>query len=1149
MSSRYCLTGRVLETIVLVSNFLLMTAAAQGQVDSTFRSDKLSLSGAWKFQLRHDNQLTANGAVQFGPLSASSQAYLNAQPWPPDVSGGWKMVVPWGLSATLLGSPTNSAYGGEIWKPHPEQRGPTWWQADLGSKQTVAMVRIHWVIPAKVSVSVEISDGGVQWTPWTRGESGPEEPETTLSGPPSPARFVKLLFLPQQFQGTRRIEVYLRDSDGERVLWQPPVRKAWYEELRKYTPPDGFQLPAYQDSQWGSIQVPGYWETQGFGESTWFQPNDEVGYYRRTFIAPAAWQDRRVRLRFEGANSGAQVWVNGSEVGYHESGFTAFEYDVTPLLHFGAENLIAVRVSKWTLTDEYDTDDAYFLGGLWRDVYLYSLPADRIEDFWVRTELDPVYRNAVLRVELKLQAADPTRVRECVVEGSLYDGEGKEVPRPGLRAEMTLTGRDPLPVELASVVNNPRKWTAETPYLYTLVVRLKVDGKVVQEFKSPVGFRQVEVVGSSIRLNGVPIGIRGVVTTRANPNDAGESWEKIFAREIRLLKEGNINAIRSHTTPLEEEFLSLCDRYGIYVMPDVPYVWVHEDDFRYLTDGIVQRAREVFEQHKNHPCVILWHIGNENPPTTAYLGGGRAARWLHETDPTRPVAVCRNLVDFEELGTEFSDLHYDPMSSVEFREIFPAPVLFGEFHAVPNEISRLQDRGFVETWGRSLEREWSAFLDRSWYVVGGLICCWDDGSVRGNLGSNQWGVLDSKRQAKPVHYYIRKAYAPVRLALLNASFSGGRLNATLRVTNLYNFINLDGFRFKWELRKDGRAVASGEEAYQVEPKTSFSFPLSLKAMAGPERLRFAVYDSAGYSIQDEEFPLPVASPSAKIGDLLSKAGVRETPAISLKPGAHKIQTTSYSAAWGANSLIRIQDRNGRDLVTLNGLAMQSEKTYWTNLRVEPIQYQPVRTQRGSVSIPFSIPGGTKDKKESWQLAGTLDTQFGESWIRVSYVLEPTEALAIPEAGIRLRLGEQFAHLSWNRDALCTVSPEGWAASSLEQHILLKVLRETVSKRNLFWANLESDRSTVLLVPLGSSTNLRIGDAADEIVLSDFLAAGDFLGKFDKETAEKKLAPGEKFQGGFTMYFLSEGQRAKFTQLSAADKDLTWMPRLKLDAPN
>jgi beta-galactosidase len=1137
-----------LQLIPIVACVLLGTNTAAGQVSSTYREDKISLDGAWKFQLRHDNQLTSSGEVKFGPVTASSQAYLNPPPTPETPSLAWlKMEAPWGLAATLAGPPTASDYARLVWRPNSKQQGPTWWQADLGSKQTLAMVRIHWAKPGSVAVTLEISDDGKHWTPWSTGKSKPEEAETSITGALTQAEFLRLTFTPGQFEGTRTIDVYWRDADGQTVLWQPEVRKSWYEELRRFTPADGFELPSFQDSQWSSIQVPGYWETQGFGEPTWYQPNDEVGYYRRTFSVPTEWQGRRVRLRFEGANNGAQIWVNGKEVGYHESGFTAFEFDVTPLLHFGAANLITARVSKWTLTADYDTDDVYFLGGLWRDVYLYSLPADRIEDFWMRTEFDPVYRNAVLRVQMKLQGAEAASERHAVVEGSLIDAEGKEISLPGLRAEVTLAGRDATPMELASVVENPHKWTAETPYLYSLVLRLKIDGHVVQEFKNTVGFRQVEVQGSRIVVNGVRIEIRGVVTTRANPTNAGESREKIFAREIRLLKEGNINAIRSHTTPLEEDFLSLCDRAGIYVMPDVPYVWVPEGDFRYLTDGVVARARDVFEQHKNHPSVILWHVGNENAPTTAYLGGGQAARWLHETDPTRPVGICRNFADFKELGTDFSDLHYDPKSYPEFREMYPTPILFGEFHAVPNEIDRLKDQGFVETWGRSLQQEWAAFLHRYYYVVGGLICCWDDGIVNGNLGANQWGVVDSKRQAKPVYYYIRKAYAPVKVELASPSFDTGHLVASVKVSNLYNFINLDGFKFEWLLEKAGQPVATVHAAYRVEPMTNCFFPLSLKAASGADRLRVSVFDSGGYSIVDEEFPLPVPAAPSTINDLLKKIGASDGKTLKLKEGAKGVHTGSFVAHWDEGPSIHLQDRSGQELLTLSGFAMQAEKSAWTSMEVGPVTYQPSAVQQDSVVIPFSVSGNTKEKRTKWQVPGTIKAEFSASSVRVTYTLEPTSDISIPEAGIRLMLGAQLSHLSWNRDALWSVPPRNSAEGFLEQHIPLTNLQETGSKRRIYWVSADSAGTEVLLVPLGPSTNLRSGESSREIILSDFLSSGNFLGKFDRETAEKKLAAGEKFQGGFTLYFLTKEQQARFLSLADAEKDLTWERRVRAES--
>src|SRR5579862_2021265 len=319
---------------------LLGTSVAAGQASSTYRDDKVSLNGAWKFQLRHDNQLTSNGEVRFGPVSASSQAYLNPPPTPDTPPLAWlKTEVPWGLAATITGTATASNYSRLVWRPHQKQLGPAWWQADLGNKQSLEMVRIHWAKPGVVTVALEISDDGRQWTPWTTGKANSEDLDTTISAAPTPAQYLRLTFTPGQFEGTRKIDIYWLDADGQPVLWQPEVRKSWYEDLRQFTPADGFQLPTFHDAQWSTIQVPGYWEPQGFGEPTWPQPNDEVGYYRRTFSVPANWQGRHVRLRFEGANNGAQIWVNGMEIGYHESGFTAFEFDVTPLLRFGADNL------------------------------------------------------------------------------------------------------------------------------------------------------------------------------------------------------------------------------------------------------------------------------------------------------------------------------------------------------------------------------------------------------------------------------------------------------------------------------------------------------------------------------------------------------------------------------------------------------------------------------------------------------------------------------------------------------------------------------------------------------------------------------------------------------------------------------------------
>jgi len=1112
---------------------LIVAGLVAGQEGSAFRGDRISLQGEWKFQLRHDNQLTGKGPVSFGPVSASSQALLIAPQRGEAEEGSWRTSVPWPVSATLVDCES------QFWKPHPAQQGATWWRADLGSPQKLKALRLNWVKPGQVSVVVETSKDGAQWEGWTRAESKPDEVATTVSGAEKEARFVRLQFSPAQFEGTGKIDVYLADPSGAVSLWRPRVRKEWYEELRKFTPQDGFHTPAFDDAGWSSIRVPGSWEAQGFSKPTWYQPDDTVGYYRRKFAAPERWRGRVVRLRFEGVNNSAQVWLNGQEVGYHESGFTPFESEVTPFLRLDKENVIAVRVAKWTLTEDYDTDDAWFLGGIWREAFLYSLPASRIDDFRLQTEFDSQYRDAVLRAEVKLRAEDAAAAHACIVEGSLFDAEGKVVPLEGFRAEATLAGRTALPVAVSSIVKNPHPWTAETPYLYSLLLRLKVDGQVVQEIKQAVGFRQVEVKGNQLLLNGVPLQIRGVVTTRSNPNDAGESSEQVFAREIRLLKEGNINAIRSHTTALEDEFLDLCDRYGIYVIPDIPNVWVAEYDFRYLTEGTVQRARDNFEKHKNRTCVIAWHIGNENGDSTASFGMGRAARWLAENDPTRPVAICGNPADRSEFGTSLSDQHYNPMQQEQFKNPQSAPLMFGEFHAIPNYIATLKDRGFAETWGRSFQQEWAEFEKRPW-VVGGLICCWDDGSVNGNLGENQWGVVDSKRQPKPVHYHIRKVFSPVQLTLENPSLTGGRLTATLAVTNKFRFTNLEGFRFRWELVKAGKVVASGEETYRVEPGKTASFPLALNAPGGSEHLRLSVFDGAGYFIQNEEFRLPVSSRSATMSEVLKKVGVARTAPLSLSPGASEIRASGYRAQWGSDGQVRLQGRDGQDLLTLGGIMMQQPSGARPpfNVPLGPAQYGPASADRRAVSLPFSIEGKSADGKAR-KVTGTIRLEFGAAWLQVSYEFQSPDETVIRESGVRLRLAETLSQLSWNRAALWRSAHEGWADSSLEEGIALKALEESMSRRDLYWAIFQGEGKGILMAPLASSIHLRAGENPREVVLSDFLSASDFLGKFDSDTIQKKLPPGEKFHGGFVLYFLSRGQVKKLRDLPAPAKDLTW----------
>jgi hypothetical protein len=983
----------------------------------------------------------------------------------------------------------------EIWRPHKDQQGPTWWQADLGQSQIVAGVEIQWARPSTVTATVLTSEDVSRWEHLAAVQTNEASPRSMVKAEPRRGRYVRVEFTPAQFAGCGRIDVILAGHDGTLAAWQPVIESSWYDELRRHAPRDGFEKPDFNDASWHNIQVPGSWEVQKFSDPTWWQPDDAVGYYRRKFAVPESWRGRAVRLRFEGVNNSAQVWVNGVEVGYHESGFTAFEYDIAPLVRFGAENTIAVRVAKWTLTHEYDTDDMWFLGGLWRDVYMYSLPATRIDDYTLKTEFDRDYRNATLSAELKLHAEAAGRVE---LSGELRDGDGARVEVEGLRASMDLAGGGQL-VTLAGRVRAPRQWSAETPHLYTLTLRLARDGRTAHEFSRQLGFRQVEVRGSSLLLNGKPIRIRGAVTTRANPNDSGEPPSVVFQREIRLLKQANINTIRSHTTPLEEEFLDLCDRHGIYIMPDVPYVWVREEDFRYLTDGAVSRAKDIYEQHKNRTSVILWHIGNENGQTSSTLGMGRASRWLHEADPTRPVMNCSNNASLTEFGTAIHDDHYSPLTRKIFQTPTQAPVVFGEFHALPEIVARLDDRGLVETWGRSLSLEWAEFEKRPW-VAGGLICCWDDGSVNGDIGPRQWGILDSKRRPKQVHAHIARVFSPLKLALDEPRWQGGGFRARLTIANRNSFTDLTGFRFSWRLLDGRKQLGTGVTRHTVAPGAQTSVTVELPAASQPDRVMLTVFDAQGYDMVHREFRMPLEGP-ASVDQLLSRAAAAKhsTPKLRLqstKPGE-----------------IRVTDAQGEELSAVRGLAVSHGSGWYPNQPYGDIVYGPARAAEGTVEIPVRIP--------SAGLAGNLRAQVESEGVRFSYSLRADKALAVREAGMILALPAE-ARIGWNRDAL---PPEATLADAAAGE-----LARVGSLRNVFWFTASRG---LFFQPLGRATNLRALAAAGEFAVSDFLGGDDFLGKFPSIEVERRVEPGKPIEGGFRVRLL------ELAPTSDAARDLTW----------
>ena len=461
-------------------------------------------------------------------------------------------------------------------------------------------------------------------------------------------------------------------SKGDRTL---SLNGDWHFRWTK-TPDElikDFYRTDYDVSSWKTLAVPANWEVNGYGtpiyvsagypfkidppyvtrepkkEWTTYEERNPTGQYRRTFMLPAAWQSGQTFLRFEGVMSAFYVWINGKRVGYSQGSMEPSEFNVTSYLK-GGENQIAVEVYKYSDGSYLEDQDFWRFGGIHRDVLLYHTPDVRLRDVAVRTTQEK---------DGWTLAVNP--------QFSVYNGEGGEGYRlvATLLDGSTAVGGDTVPVDevldlahKAARMNewfpqrgyrkfnrmtirmvNPRLWSAEVPNLYTLKLQLQdAAGRNIEQTSLQVGFRQINIRGGQLLINGTPIKIRGVNRHEHDPYKARVMTEELMLQDLRLMKAAHINAVRLAHYPNCPRWYELCDSMGMYVMDEADCethglrgTLASTPDW---ADAFLDRAIRMAERDKNHPSVIFWSLGNESG-----YGPNQAAMsaWLHEFDPTRPV--------------------------------------------------------------------------------------------------------------------------------------------------------------------------------------------------------------------------------------------------------------------------------------------------------------------------------------------------------------------------------------------------------------------------------------------------------------------------------------------------------------------------------
>ena len=643
--------------------------------------------------------------------------------------------------------------------------------------------------------------------------------------------------------------------------------------------PQNFFALDYDDSQWGYFNVPGLFELNGYGDPIYAnvgyawrtqfeskppyieEKNNYTGSYRKEIVVPANWKGDRIYLHVGSATSNLYVWVNGKFVGYSEDSKTSAEFELTRYLKPGKENLIAMQVMRWCDGSYLEDQDFWRFTGIARDVYLYARPQAHVRDIFITPDLVNNYQDGKLNVKLDFEGANGKTVALSLK--ALNDKQGKEV---AAGTAIVKGGK----AEFDFDVKNPLKWSAETPNLYMLYISLSDKGSPIEFITQYVGFRKVEIKNAQVLVNGQPVLFKGVNRHEMNALNGYVVSPDDMLKDIKVMKELNINAVRTCHYPDDPLWYELCDIYGLYMVAEAN-IESHGMGYGDKTlakeptyeKAHLERNESNIKIYKNHPAIIFWSLGNE-----AGYGPNfeKAYDMVKAYDPSRP---CQ----YEQAGQNnktdiFCPMYYDYNGCEKYSQNEnPRPLIQCEYaHAMGNSMG-----GFKEYW--DLVRKYPKYQ-------GGFIWDFADQAIRstnkdgktiyaygGDFGRyptsdhnfNNNGIVNPEREFNPhaneVRYYYQNIWATIK-------------NPSAGEVEVYNenfFKSLDNVELRWEIETEGTSIASGRCALDgIGPQQKKVVRLDSFAMPSDREyvlnLDFVLKNAepmleAGYAVAREQFVL------------------------------------------------------------------------------------------------------------------------------------------------------------------------------------------------------------------------------------------------------------------------------------------------------
>lgn len=639
----------------------------------------------------------------------------------------------------------------------------------------------------------------------------------------------------------------------------------WQRGLKNQ--PENFQLVSFDDSHWDEINVPSVWQTEGYSVPYYYASTfpkafsrtkskipsidhnmQEIGFYRKTFVLDEVFDNREVFLHFGAAKSALEVYVNGEFVGYSQGSMAPHEFDITKVLKKG-ENVITAKLYRFSDGSYLEDQDMWWLCGIYRDVYLFAEPKVCLRDFYFKTDFDDTYNDS--NVTLNMYFNNYNNIRGKIkISAKLIDSKNEEIELGSSEKELS-GGKETITYN--KTVKSPDKWSAETPNLYTLVMSVELDGKVICVKSYKVGFKKVEIKGEKIYFNGMPLMIKGV---NRHDFDCDYGWavpKYRYTQDLDIMKQNNINSIRTSHYPDDPYFYDMCNKYGFYVMdecevethgvrrkgvPGSNPVW---------TGAVVDRMQRMVLRDRNNPCIFMWSLGNEAGDGSNFMEMKKSALELDDTrqfhyegdfDLTKSDVISRMYPTkdiMEKLGNKqpITISLYDNIANQLAADSKPIkaemyegkPVVLCEYaHSMENSLGNFQE--YIDDFEK-YDNMCGGFI---WDFVDQALHVKDENGNDNYLygtdfqgkephklidipnttamtGSNVYfcanGIIGADRNPHPQIVEVKHGYQNIGITAKDIK------NGEFTIKNKFLFTNLSDFNCKWVIKAEGKEVLNG----------------------------------------------------------------------------------------------------------------------------------------------------------------------------------------------------------------------------------------------------------------------------------------------------------------------------------------------------